>query len=660
LPSLTLHPSQSGTFPYLATAFPLEGAVPSGKTVESPDDPLLSASVLSRWPDGSAAVVVMAGEASVAAGAARTLALRTATRVGTPLTAARVGQLVSDISLSFGGAGNGSISGVAFNTPDRIWWANDRVICCRYRLPVGAAGLEALIDVHAFASNRALVEVVVENGKLDASATSPTAPANASYSGATVSVNGNTIATVSSPSGSKPNSRISGSYSGGHEAFRAWYCSSWIGGDPQLEVTHDTASLQAHPLFFRSIDSSTENLQTKYGQTYDSYVPWSTCRLRTPGMDTGGDDEEIALYTECQSDYLLSGNRYSRRAVLATGLAVLSCDINWRDQGGEIPTQAQVSGKNTSNGRWPSISSEPRWGGSNTHDGSHIPAVGLVPFLCRPSPCFIEIAQKEFAWNHTNYSSMDGGHPYDQVRSRAWRARNYAATIFLTPDADASRKAGYRSALANNIPNNNAFFNLSYNTLGVMWGAEPAASADHSGRARFQTAGWMNHFCIMAWHMVDKAKVLLGADAAAWTAMTDALARYPVRWINEAVGGEWRFCPYTLTIGDAVGATINMGTGNWGEMTRSDMTGSVPATSGPWMNLPENATNWSSANSESSGGNTYASWFWAAFCCSVERNVSGASAAWEKSVTNGGISNFATWRQGFRTAPRFNRWPRNK
>jgi len=44
----------------------------------------------------------------------------------------------------------------------------------------------------------------------------------------------------------------------------------------------------------------------------------------------------------------------------------------------------------------------------------------------------------------------------------------------------------------------------------------------------------------------------------------------------------------------------------------------------------------------------------------VERGVTGSSDAWAKAVTNGGITNLATWRQGFRQSPRFNRWPRNK
>ena len=51
------------------------------------------------------------------------------------------------------------------------------------------------------------------------------------------------IATVSSPAAAMafPNARRPGTYTGGHEPFRAWYCSTWIGGDPGVEVTHDAA-----------------------------------------------------------------------------------------------------------------------------------------------------------------------------------------------------------------------------------------------------------------------------------------------------------------------------------------------------------------------------------------------------------------------------------
>lgn len=651
--------------PYIATAFPLEGAVPAGRTVVSPDDPNLSASVLSTWPDGSAAVVVLAGQTAVSANVQRKIGLAAGTSSGAPLTAARVGDLIKSISCNFGAAGTGALS--TFSSPEKVWWANARTICARYRIQIGNAGLEAVLDVHAFASDHAFVECVIENGRINASAAAPTAPSNKAYTNATVTVNGTTIATVSSPSagGNIPRCRrysegySSVKFAGGHEPFRAWYCSTWVGVDPQIEVTHDTASMREHPLFFKPAEESTENLATKYGQTYDTYEPWATCRLRAPAMDGGGDDQEIALYTECQADYLLTGSQFARRAILATGTAALTLNWHWRHTDGTPPTREQVAGKNTTNGNWPSLGTEPRYGPS-TNDASHIPAIALVPFLCRPSPMFIEIAQKELAWHHSNFNSTDGGHPYDQVRSRAWRARNYSASIFLTPDADAARKAGYRAALASNIPKNNAFLNASYNTLNVLWGLTPdgGTDADHDSRARTQHAPWMNHFCIMTWHMVDQIKVLRGPDATAWSAMTDKAALYPVRRVNEATGGEWRYHPYTLTIGDRDGTIINMGSGNWGAMTRSDMTGTLPAAAGPW--LSGTPADWSGVTTESSGGISYPSIFWSALCCSVERGVSGASDAWAKVVTNGGITNLATWRQGFRQAPRFNRWPRNK
>lgn len=661
LPTLALHPSQSGTFPYIASAYPLEGAVPNGQTVDSPDDPMLSSTVLSRWPDGSAAVVVLAGEATVATGQIRQISLRASTRAVVPLTAARVGQVVTSITCDFGANGSAALS--SFGAPERVWWANDRVICARYRLAIGSGGLEAVIDVHAFASSRAFVEVVVENGRVDASAATVTAPSPKVYTNATVAVNGSTIATVSSPGAGMPfpNARKPGTYTGGHEPFRAWYCSTWIGGDPGLEVTHDAAILQNHPWFFRSAEASSEDLQAKYTRAYDTYAPWSTCRLRMPGMDGTGDDEEIALFTECQTDYFLSGSRFARRAVLASGQACLSAGFNWRHTNGEVPAQSQVAGKNTTNVRWPLLSTEPRWGGPNTADGSHIPAISLVPFLCRPSPCFIEIAQKEFVWNHTNYNSLDGSHPFDQARSRAWRLRNYAIAIFLTPDVDAVRKNGYRSALVASMNVVNAFLDKPWNSFQVLYDLTADDPFDHStGRAGFQASFFMHHFSSQSFHAIAGAKVLRDADAVAWNRLSDRMMVFPLRWINDASGFEWRAIPYQPTIGVRTGTTIDQSPNNLAQLTRNEMSGSAPSSPGPWMNLYPTDLNWSTVVAENSAGITYPSWYFAALCAAVERGVPGAASAWDKVVTNGGISNLATWRLGYRQAPRFNRWPRNR
>jgi hypothetical protein len=325
---LTLHATQSGTFPYLASAYPLEGAVPNGQTIESPDEPNLSASIVSRWPDGSASVVVLAGETTLSAGEDRLIPLRATARSATPLTPVRVGQLLTSIRVDAGGTGSATLA--LFSTPERVWWSNAQVICCRYRLAIGSAGLEAVIDVHAFASSRALVEVVIENGKMNSAG--PIRPTSKSYANAIVVVNGLTVATVSSPA------------SIGHQPFRAWYCSTWIGGDPGVEVTHDTAMMQQHPLLFRVDQPSNQDLQATYGE--DAYQPWATGRHRATYMGAGGDADSIGSLTKWDTQYLQSGNRYARRAVIANALAVLSFNVSYRDSTtGLVPTPTQVAGK---------------------------------------------------------------------------------------------------------------------------------------------------------------------------------------------------------------------------------------------------------------------------------------------------------------------------
>ena len=157
LPTLTLNPTQTGTGPYMAAVYPLQGLVPTGQSLDSPDDPSFRSTVISRWPDGSASVVVVAGETGVTLGASKQIRLRAAAAGPSGLTAARVGQLVTDVTVDCGALGSATFTD--FTAPSKVWWANERVICARYRKPVGThTTLEAVIDIHAFSSNRALVE----------------------------------------------------------------------------------------------------------------------------------------------------------------------------------------------------------------------------------------------------------------------------------------------------------------------------------------------------------------------------------------------------------------------------------------------------------------------------------------------------------------------
>ena len=87
---LTLHASRTGTLPDLATAYPLEGAFPRGQVLDSLDDTTLRSSVISTWPDGSAQVVILAGETEVTSRGATSIRLRSRSAKGTALTTANI------------------------------------------------------------------------------------------------------------------------------------------------------------------------------------------------------------------------------------------------------------------------------------------------------------------------------------------------------------------------------------------------------------------------------------------------------------------------------------------------------------------------------------------------------------------------------------------
>ena len=670
LSSLFLHPSQAGTLPYMAAVYPLEGSVPNGAGLASVDDASLSSSVVSRWPDGSAAVVIVAGNTGVAAGTVKTISLSTTTAAGTALTAARVGAIVKNVTVNVGTLGAASLA--SFASPERVWWANAQVICCRYRLPIDAT-LEAVVDIHAFATDRALVEVVLENAKIDADAASPTRPATKSYTGTTVTVNGQEVVTVASPASGQSyrSGGGGGRYEGGHEAFRAWYASTWVGGNPGIEVTHDTASLQAHPLFFRCWKEAGEDFRSTYQD--DAYIPWSAGRLNVPSMPRGGDMEGLGPLTQWDARYLQTGSRYVRRAVVSTALGALSCNINVRDKtSGRVPTHAQSNGNTQDDGTWPTTKSEPAW------EVAHHPAVGLMAFLCQPSPVFIELAQKIAIWN-ASALQKDGvfGFWY-QVRGKAWGIRSLTHAIFLTPDGDAW-KAPAKSSLVANVKLIDAYRRSPNATLGFVWEASPGSCADLESRNEgMQQPLWMHHWLILSLHAAERAKLLSGADQTLLTTVADWAAQQPVRYVNEAKNGEWRLHNYLTTVGRATVTAAtgdDLGSGVYAGPTFDALPtypenfawyfkDSPPPNAGRFLFIetsPDsnpNYRNWSSATGSGTAGIGYATIFWAALTAAVERNVTGADAAWDK--VNKGITDLAAWSNGFAAEPRYNRYPRNK
>lgn len=641
LPTLSLHATQSLVGPYTAAVFPSEGLVPAGKSIDSPDDSTARSAVVSRWPDGSAAVVVVAGETAVSPGASKQIRLRAAAVGSNPLTSTRVGQLVSNVTVDCGGVGAAVLQD--FSTPSKVWWASERVICCRYRAAVGAhPTLEAVIDIHAFSSGRALVEVVVENSKM--ATASPVAPASVSYA-ASVSVNGVLVTTVQSAVGP----------GGTHQAFRAWYASAWIGGDPGIDVTQNAASMQSHPLFYRLWRPG--GSMATYAQ--DSYRPWGVGRHPASNMGAGGDAAQIGPLPRWEVQYLQTGDNQARRAVIASALSVLSFNVNYRDSGtGLVPTFDQLTNKHQGQvgydpaRAWPNNRAEPSW------EVAHHPAAGLMAFMCRPSPVFIEVAQKIAVWNGT-WSSFDGTFgTYYETRGKAWGMRSLAHAIFLTPDADPWKQAG-RSALFRNAQLLKTFQDDPKSALGFVWDFSPSNLNDFvgaNGGTGFIQPLWEHHFLVTELHKTANAKLLTGAQQAALVAIADWVAAQPIRYVNESSGGEWRILYYQTPVGRSRTAIDSLPT--WDQQFAWRYSDGPPPVSGPWMTGSWTSSSYSSASVEASAGAYYPSYFWAALAAAVERGLPGAEAAWDKVMAN--VTNLSTWSAGFAAEPRWGAYPRNK
>jgi len=688
LTSVNIQPLVTDTLPYYGTWLPLEGEVVSGQSASSPDDTNLRGTVISTWPDGSAAMIVLAGLKAVTNGTPSNIRLEAGTPGGTTLTPSDIDAVVTGITVNVGG---GAQSINDFTTPEFIWWANPAVICARYVLSCNVGVMEAIIDIHLFADNRAFVEVVIENCRVT-STSSPALPSNQTYSGATVVVNGVTIETVTTPTNGQTFAAPtdgSGTMTWGttaHEGLRAWYCKTWIGGDPQTVVTHDPAYLQQHPIFMEiARASSGYNMATNYGS--DAYTPFSHQRHAPSNMGGTGDNKWIGHLPLWETRYIQSCDKNAHKATTNSALGVLTFAINYRDSTTTlVPSFSQIGSKSRNASTWPQASN----GGSDpaVWEVAHQPAAGLVAFLCRPSPCFIEVAQKVAVWSSSWTTPTSFMSKFYQTRGRGWAFRNLAHAIFVTPNSHSNNDiTGWRSACAAKLVIDIGAFDQfrtdASNFLEVVVDGDVGAYLDHcpnsgvsSEGVGFQNSLWQQWLSTTVIHCAHKTKILSGADQTALGTLADWIGNSVVRYINEMPGDEWKYIRHMTTCGQqnwnssngsAWGGGLYSGNtmdslASWDLMDDWWMTDAVVATNN-WKvsgNSTGTQRDYASGWSNDTVANTslnYATWFWSAFVSAVERGISGADAAWTKVNTLSGLS---TWLDGYALDPRQGFYPRNK
>lgn len=642
----------AGTVPYSATVLPLRGQVPSGQTITSPDDASMRASVLATHDDGSAALVVVAGATAVTANQAKSLRVQTAASAGgTALTTAAIAAAVSSVVVDFQGT-YGSATLNAFGSPERTWWANPQVICCRYRLAAptpGSTALEAVIDIHAYAGGRALVEVVVENSKMTSGA--PTKPAAATYTGATVTVNGSTVATVSS----------SGAPEGNHPAFRAWYASTWVGGDPGVQVNQSTETLRQHPAFNSYCRLNTTDLST---YAADAYAAWSPGRLNGTNMGGTGDVAGIGPLPTWDAKWLMTGDHRAANAVRVAALHALSFNINYRDAtSGAVTSFTDVGTRAIASASWPSHmpAGNYNWGsGVNGWEQAHAPAVGLTAFVSRPSPVFIEIAQKAATWQGA-WSSDQGealpdgawtagvcGYWY-QTRGKAWTMRAITHATFITPSGHPWRAPAV-TALGRNANLLNAYKANADNHLRIILG--PSQNTTNTQFALFE-----NWFLVPEVLRLNKLRLLAGAAQTTLSEVADWLAEGVAMWVNTQPLGGWRFVPYK-SIFPATWAEMS-GWTTW-ELNRNRVgnhTDLPPAPTGILYTHADVPTTYASYTAESVGGLYYVEPLIASLAAAAEQGSAGTKQAWDTVVAS--VTNWNTYLDGFAAESRWGWQPRS-
>jgi hypothetical protein len=671
LPTLTLHPTATGTLPYFAAVYPSEGAVPSGQGVFSNDDTSLRSTVTSTWPDGSASVVVLSGNTAVTNGVSRAISLRSDTQVSSsPLTTASIAALVSSVVVDCG-VTLGSATLTTFTSPSRTWWANQRTICCRYRVQVGADDtLEAVIDIHAFSSGRALVEIVLENCKITSSLPAPTLGISKNYT-ATVTVNGNSVATVNSSAGP----------GGSHIATRAWYTSYWVGGDPGITVTHDTVSMQAHPLFYKCF--KTPSAITPLA--VDTYEPWGLGRHPASDQAATGGSTQISTIPEWEARYLGRGGVNEAKATIASALSILTRNIGYRDStSGKVISVENINGRRMTNDTWPIASGSDFAGGGAVQPSWEIPhhgAAGLMAFMLRPSPVFIEIAQKVAMWGLAAANSTSTGvfQPGIGQRGEAWSLRSLVHAIHITPDGD-TLKTSMRGAVDANMVRYLDYKADANSYLWPIWSNQPTARGldiwdANDGERGCGQRFWMFHYLVTELIRAARSKVLTsGTSQTNANLAADHIAQQPIRYVTESAAGEWRTTPYNQTIGTVGGggSTPFVSMLTWaGQQRWRYSAGNPPVEQGSWLEStpPDADTTYANWQNATSSGLSYPSYHWAAISAAIEYTterasaagtgappVPGVGAAWKRIAE--GITNLDTWANGFQATPNFNFYPR--
>lgn len=456
----------------------------------------IQATIKNFWADGSAKFAVLAGRASLQAGAPLVVQLSAgaASTAGTALTTADL--RATGITSTIDGAALGAASwaGSDWDRPFSEWVSGPGMSSWIYRKPIGSdAHLVAWLEVRLFAGGAVEVLPWIENGYLN-------------VAGPTVKA---AVFSFSLGGVSKFSASVTLPHHTRTPLIGGAALSYWLGVDPGVVPHHDKSYLQATelvPSYFAAASDASVNGQaaaSTFAPLQQGDYKFGPDQLDL--MPNSGYGEPIGLLPGWDSKLLTCSaavHATAYAAVIRNGYSAGRYPIHYRDENTNKPpafsthaTRCLADYRNDGSGfksqggsptgtYTPAITST---SGTKIWDTAHSPAIGFLPYLLTGLFYFMEEVQfaatTNFLGNDAAPILRDGAKGIHQpayaawqVRSCAWGWRALAHALCVTPDADTALRSEFQSSMQANID----FYHARYvaqpnNPLGFIfdWDAGP-------------------------------------------------------------------------------------------------------------------------------------------------------------------------------------------
>jgi hypothetical protein len=533
----------------------------------------LQTSVLSRWPDGSARFVLVAGRQTAAAAGSVTLDLRVGKApVGAALGLANLRATGITAEIRAGSYGTAVWTADDWSSPERTWVTGPLMSSWLYRKPLVAGGhLTAWLEVRLWSTGDVEVLPWVENGYI-------LRPDAVNKAGEYAFVLGGS--TRFSRTLDLPNRCRTVLLEGDRLAW-------WLRDDWSVSATHDPAYLMATravPHYPTPLDAST------LASWPQAFTPLEQ-GLFPPGMGAGGYHPSIGLLPNWDAAYLTAGAFEALwKQVQWQGYRAGRYGIHFRDENTERPPRLSqwataVFGAGAGIGDVGATTGPHATTGTgtvpSTYKVSHHPSMGFLAAVLTGRCYHVETCQFLAAINALHQSPQYRGEgagalsttSFMQVRGFAWGLRTLAQALVVTPQDDPLALEFTDQVSATVRLNHQRYVAQPNHPQGVMKSNLPGLGDYTPAADPFIAAPWMLDFCTAAVGYLRHCTRDIGADQTRLVQWFDWISRSVVGRFGGAAADEYLFRDagtYLMAVAPSDASNWDTGVGpwyaNWGQI----------------------------------------------------------------------------------------------